>query len=76
VDTVSPSEDEATPEPTVKPTVEINIGDDTEAARAERLRLIWKWDTNFNERNISLNDVKIVLPATRSCLSTSRSLYP
>ena len=62
VDTVSPSEDEATPEPTVKPTVEINIGDDTEAARAERLRLIWKWDTNFNERNISLNDVKIVLP--------------
>ncbi len=58
------------PKPTIAPAdpgavTDIDIDDDVERARAVRLRDIWGWDTNLNERTISLNELEIVLPRDR-----------
>ncbi|NQW21718.1 MAG: DUF3179 domain-containing protein [Chloroflexi bacterium] len=38
------------------------FSDDTEKSRAERLRTIWGWETNLNERIITLTELEIALP--------------
>ncbi|MDA1280417.1 MAG: DUF3179 domain-containing (seleno)protein, partial [Chloroflexi bacterium] len=54
-----------TPEPAPAPGPQLDIEDEVERARAERLRTIWGWDTNLNQRNISLGELQIVLPRDR-----------
>ncbi len=63
-DATSPSDDAAT-EPTSTPRPELLFDDDVERSRAERLRSIWGWKTDLNERTIPLTELEIVLPKDR-----------
>jgi hypothetical protein len=54
---------------TAKPTATLqpplHIEDEVERSRAERLRTLWGWNTDLNERTISLTELEIVLPRDR-----------
>jgi hypothetical protein len=66
--TVEPSATDATSsevEPTSTARPELQIEDDAERSRAEWLRSIWGWGTDFNKRTIALNELKIGLPRDR-----------
>lgn len=56
---------EPTLEPTAEPTVSDLFNDDAEKSRAARLRTIWGWETNLNERTILLTELELVLPRDR-----------
>ena len=39
--------------------------EESERSRAERLRLLWNWNTDFNHSTISLHELQLVLPRDR-----------
>ncbi|HIF72670.1 MAG TPA: DUF3179 domain-containing protein [Dehalococcoidia bacterium] len=49
-------------QPTATLQAPILIEDDAERSRAVRLRTLWGWNTDLNERIISLSELEIVLP--------------
>jgi hypothetical protein len=67
ITSVPPITDTATsaPEPTPTTLPEFLIEDEAERSRAERLRMIWGWNTNFNERTAPLTELETVLPRDR-----------
>lgn len=56
---------QAVPDATSTSGPDWNIEDDAERSRAERMRTIWQWDTNFNFRKIGLSGFQTVLPRDR-----------
>jgi hypothetical protein len=63
--TIPEPETEPTPEPTTDPSFSDLFDDDAEKSRAARLRTIWGWETNLDEKTIPLTELETVLPRDR-----------
>jgi hypothetical protein len=63
--TVDPTVAAVTPTPETTPEYDFSGLEESERSRAERLRLFWNWNTDFNRSTISLNELQLVLPRDR-----------